>query len=92
MKQSLIQFPRPKKITNEQNPGTHFMQTNTYSAKEAWSHRGGNMRGQASNMRQPPTDHYGFDGNFRRDAMTAIGMDGSNNAHMLNGLPVPMGM
>lgn len=34
LRQSCIQFPKPKKLINRNNPGTHFMNTNTYNAKE----------------------------------------------------------
>jgi regulator of nonsense transcripts 1 len=30
-----LTFPKPKKMTNNSNPGAHFMQMNTYDAREA---------------------------------------------------------
>jgi regulator of nonsense transcripts 1 len=35
LKESLIQFSKPKKLVNTANPGTHFMSTSVYDAREA---------------------------------------------------------
>ncbi|XP_050293882.1 regulator of nonsense transcripts 1 [Anthonomus grandis grandis] len=35
MKESLIQFAKPKKLTNSENPGSHFMSTSMFDAREA---------------------------------------------------------
>lgn len=35
LKESMIQFAKPKQITNAANPGTHFMSTTVYDAREA---------------------------------------------------------
>jgi len=35
LKESLIQFSKPKKLVNAANPGTHFMLTTVYDAREA---------------------------------------------------------
>lgn len=35
LKESMIQFAKPKKIVNALNPGTHFMNNTMYDAKEA---------------------------------------------------------
>jgi regulator of nonsense transcripts 1 len=35
LKESLIQFSKPKKLVNAANPGTHFMSTSVYDAREA---------------------------------------------------------
>lgn len=35
MKESLIQFAKPKKLTNSDNPGSHFMSTSMFDAREA---------------------------------------------------------
>lgn len=35
LKESMIQFAKPKKIINTANPGTHFMSTSIYDAREA---------------------------------------------------------
>jgi regulator of nonsense transcripts 1 len=35
LKESLIQFAKPKKLTNSDNPGSHFMTTSMFDAREA---------------------------------------------------------
>ena len=35
LKESMIQFAKPKKLVNSVNPGTHFMSTTVYDAREA---------------------------------------------------------
>lgn len=35
LKESMIQFAKPKKLVNSVNPGSHFMSTSTYDAREA---------------------------------------------------------
>ena len=35
LKESVIQFAKPKKLVNSVNPGTHFMNTTMYDAREA---------------------------------------------------------
>ena len=35
LKESAMQFPKPRRIVNTANPGTHFMNTTTYDAREA---------------------------------------------------------
>ena len=35
LKESLMQFSKPKKLTNAMNPGSHFMSTSTWDAREA---------------------------------------------------------
>jgi regulator of nonsense transcripts 1 len=35
LKESQIQFSKPKQIVNTSNPGTHFMSTTVYDAREA---------------------------------------------------------
>lgn len=35
LKESMIQFAKPKKLINAANPGTHFMSTSIYDAREA---------------------------------------------------------
>ena len=45
LRPSCIQFPKPKKLVNRHNPGSHFMKTTTYDAKEVFN---------ASNYQLPP--------------------------------------
>jgi len=35
LKESVIQFPKPKTLMNPSNPGSHFMSTTVYDAREA---------------------------------------------------------
>lgn len=35
LKESVIQFAKPKQIINSANPGSHFMSTTVYDAREA---------------------------------------------------------
>lgn len=35
LKESAIQFAKPKQIVNSSNPGSHFMSTTVYDAREA---------------------------------------------------------
>lgn len=35
LKESLIQFAKPKKLLNSENPGSHFMSTSMFDAREA---------------------------------------------------------
>lgn len=35
LKESLIQFAKPKKLINAENPGSHFMTTSMFDAREA---------------------------------------------------------
>jgi hypothetical protein len=35
MQESLMQFAKPRKLVNALNPGSHFMNTATYDAREA---------------------------------------------------------
>ena len=35
LKESMIQFSKPKKLVNSANPGSHFMSTSMYDAREA---------------------------------------------------------
>lgn len=35
LKESLIQFAKPKKLINSENPGSHFMTTSMFDAREA---------------------------------------------------------
>jgi regulator of nonsense transcripts 1 len=35
LKESMMQFSKPKKLVNALNPGSHFMNTSTWDAREA---------------------------------------------------------
>ncbi|CAG2054083.1 unnamed protein product [Timema podura] len=55
LKESLIQFSKPKKLVNAANPGTHFMSTSIYDAREALVpgsvyDRTGHMNGGGGNL------------------------------------------
>lgn len=95
LKESMIQFAKPKKIVNTFNPGQHFMSTTMFDAKEAMVGRGaggsggppfyGNERGNA--MMGGPNQWDMFRGH---DSMSYISNDRAQAA--LSGMAVPVGM
>ena len=107
MKQSLIQFPKPKKIVNVANPGGHFMKSVTYDAREVMPQRGARPPPTAqanlfrihpdyqnqANIRRPDQDNR-F--SFQHDPMMAIHPDDPSNLHQLShgtkNAPIPVGM
>lgn len=95
MKPSLMQFSKPKPMSNNLNPGSHFMKTTTYDAKEALNHFG--VPSRRGNHRPPSNNHHQGDSmNYLpRDNMTSIsshfGPQGSVNPNNA-GLPIPVGL
>lgn len=90
LKESMIQFAKPKKIVNTFNPGQHFMSTTMYDAKEAMVARGsyyGNDRGAAAAMMGGPNQWDMFRGH---DSISYISNDRAQAA--LSGMAVPVGM
>jgi regulator of nonsense transcripts 1 len=68
LKESLIQFSKPKKLVNTANPGTHFMSTSVYDAREALVpgsvyDRTGHMNGTTvpSHFFPRPSKYWPFD-------------------------------
>lgn len=94
LKESAIQFMKPKKIVNASNPGTHFMSTTMYDAREAIIpgsvyDRGGAMNGTPYFQRQ--ANRMGLDLYSRtHDPMSFISPDRAQAA--MSNIPVPPGM
>ena len=77
LKESMIQFTKPKKIVNTLNPGSHFMSNVTYDAKEAM------------NYHHPSMGHLGWN-SAPHDSISYISPDRAQAA--MNNMPVPVGM
>lgn len=95
LKESMMQFSKPKRLINATNPGSHFMNTAMYDAREAMvpgsmydrsSHINGTMPPPSQCFRGPQYDMYGR----AHDAMDYISADHSQPG--LSNLPVPVGM
>lgn len=66
LKESMIQFQKPKKIVNTQNPGMHFMSTTMYDARDAMGPGSFYDRSGNTGLLNPPplnANNYGL-GNF----------------------------
>ncbi|XP_072385014.1 regulator of nonsense transcripts 1 [Diabrotica undecimpunctata] len=94
LKESLIQFAKPKKLINSENPGSHFMTTSTFDAREAMVpgsvyDRSANqtMNGQFNypSHRGVPLDVFGR----THDPISYISPE---RAQASMNLPVPVGM
>ncbi|XP_015126226.1 regulator of nonsense transcripts 1 homolog [Diachasma alloeum] len=96
LKESMIQFAKPKKLINSANPGSHFMSTSMYDAREAlipgsvYDRSGGQMNGnQAHNpyyQRNVPLDMF----SRTHDTISYISPERAQAA--MNNVPVPVGM
>lgn len=95
LKESQIQFVKPKKIINNLNPGTHFMSNVMYDAKEAMG--SGNYFQKSNQMptqqpiqmynhRNPAMDMYAR----THDSISYISQERAQAA--MNNMPVPVGM
>ena len=101
LRPSCIQFPKPKKLVNRHNPGSHFMKTTTYDAKEVfntsnyqlpptWTNTSGRTQivGQ-----QGPTNPVYDAGMYRHhDPFNVISYEDRSVAQSLSNLPIPVGM
>lgn len=93
LKESLIQFAKPKKLINADNPGSHFMTTTMIDAREAMVpgsvyDRNNHMNGQFSYPRSGvPLDMF----SRTHDPITYISPERAQAALNPN-LPVPVGM
>ncbi|KAL7017145.1 hypothetical protein ACKWTF_010272 [Chironomus riparius] len=94
LKESMIQFAKPKKIVNTFNPGQHFMSSTMFDAKEAMQHRSfyGN---NSNNDRMMPgnmgmSNNWGMDMFRAHDSISYISPDRAQAA--LQGMAVPVGM
>ncbi|KAL7299967.1 hypothetical protein TKK_0007283 [Trichogramma kaykai] len=95
LKESMIQFSKPKKIINSANPGSHFMVTTTYDAREAmipgsvYDRSGTQMNGQVPNHFYPrnlPMDPFARN----HDTISYISPERAQAA--MSNVPVPVGM
>lgn len=99
LKESMIQFSKPKKLVNASNPGTHFMSTTVYDAREAMVpgsiyDRTGQMNGNPYFGRGAAGAGAGMGGMdmFAR-AHDPIGYISPERAQAaLSNMPVPVGM
>lgn len=100
LKESMIQFTKPKKLVNTLNPGTHFMSNVMYDAKEAMGAGGYYARNPIANYNMPgaqPAHMGGYSRNpgmdmFARthDSISYISQERAQAA--MNNMPVPVGM
>lgn len=73
LKESMIQFAKPKKIINTFNPGQHFMSNTTYDAKEVMSgpHYPQQNFYNGPAMQQQHQHNQGWNGNIGMDMFRA---------------------
>lgn len=106
LRESMIQFQKPKKIVNTLNPGSHFMTNAMYNAKEAMatgspynrSSQYGypqqnstfNSYGAVPNYSQAPPRNPAFDMYTRHDPIS--GYISPERAQASLNMPVPVGM
>ena len=102
LKESLMQFSKPRKLVNSLNPGSHFMNTAMYDAREAMAPGGmydrSSRGGSGSNV--PPhsmapalsrREEARPDRQLRHDPLTYIGPDRQGSLPPTN-LPIPVGI
>lgn len=100
LKESLIQFQKPKKIVNTLNPGTHFMSNVMYDAKEAMMP--GSLYDKSGALGyahppQPPVNQMGYQARniplemFHRAHRDSISYISPEHAQAAN-MPVPVGI
>lgn len=90
LKESMIQFSKPKKLTNSLNPGARFMNTTMFSAREAL------IPGSAydRNKQSAPPAVYPFQANndFMRQHDPLSYIDPRGRAFNSMNLPIPVPM
>jgi regulator of nonsense transcripts 1 len=92
MKQSLMQFPKAKKPVNTMNPGSHFMKTAMFDAREVLGNKHSYDARSSSEFTFPQSNVTNTnDYTFQHDALTAIPPTSSNWHHLKN-MPIPVGM
>jgi regulator of nonsense transcripts 1 len=86
LKESLMQFSKPRKLVNALNPGSHFMNTAMFDAREAMAPGGvyDRIRGRVESRPAVRTD-------IRHDPLTYIGPDRQATLPPSN-LPIPVGI
>lgn len=77
LKESAIQFAKPKKLVNAQNPGSHFMSTSMFDAREAM------VPGSVYDRARPPRDPLAYVGPERAALLHAPVPPGAFTAHRL---------
>lgn len=106
LKESMIQFSKPRKMVNAHNPGTHFMQTAIFDAREAiipgsiydrsgngQTHYNGALNLTAGTAALNPTSHVSHPPYFRaHDQISYISPERAQASAALSNLPVPIGM
>lgn len=97
LKESLILFSKPKQLLNSNNPGSHFMSTSVYDAREALIPGSVYDRTSGTNVSSTP-QYYPprpglemFNRNPHHDPMGYITPERATAPPMPN-IPVPMGM
>ncbi|GLH13682.1 Regulator of nonsense transcripts 1 homolog, partial [Gryllus bimaculatus] len=91
LKESMIQFAKPKKLVNTANPGTHFMSTSVYDAREALVPGSVYDRTSHMNGTHNPTNSVAMDLYSRtHDPASYISPERAQAA--LANMPVPVGM
>lgn len=96
LKESMIQFAKPKKLVNAANPGSHFMSTTMYDAREAlipgsvYDRSGTQVNGMQNHnpyyQRNVPLDIF----SRTHDTISYISPERAQAA--MNNVPVPLGM
>ncbi|KZC14447.1 Regulator of nonsense transcripts 1 like protein [Dufourea novaeangliae] len=96
LKESMIQFAKPKKLVNAANPGSHFMSTSMYDAREAlipgsvYDRSGTQVNGTQNHnpyyQRNVPLDIF----SRTHDTISYISPERAQAA--MNNVPVPVGM
>ena len=94
LKESLMQFSKPRKLVNSLNPGSHFMNTAMYDAREALK------PGPASKPAQPSTSSSTLSSvrsaagsnPSRHDPLTYIGPDRRQQSVAQSNLHIPVGI
>jgi regulator of nonsense transcripts 1 len=102
LKESMIQFSKPRKMVNTMNPGSHFMQTAMFDAREAiipGSVYDRSGTGPQTHFNSPlhiaggpphPHTHHAY---YRtHDQLSYISQDRAQTGAALANLPVPLGM
>lgn len=96
LKESLMQFSKPKKIINAMNPGSHFMNTSTWDAREAMAPGGPFDRSRRTNNFVAPTSNNLTNDrprtDIRHDPLTYIGPADRQASLPPSNLPVPVGI
>ncbi|KAK2552912.1 Regulator of nonsense transcripts 1 [Acropora cervicornis] len=90
LKESMIQFSKPRKLVNRTNPGGRFMSTTMFDAREAL------VRGSVYDRQMPaaPIDHpAAYDTYFHtHDRLSYIGAERTIPPAAAARIPVPVGM